>query len=316
MSTRSFLVRRVLSLLLVIFCVSVITFVIFVEIPGGDPAVRLAGRNPTAQNIANIRQEFGFDKPVYVQYVRMMEQAVTGRLISYQNYTNVTHEIVRGLPATLSLAITSGALWLLFGGLIGAVAALKAGRPPDTLLTGLALAGLSLPVFWLGIELRYLLAEKHSVFPDGGYVGLFADPLGWASHIVLPALVFSLTLIGVYGRVLRSNILDAMSEDHVFSARAKGLSRARVFGRHVLRNALIPVVSLFALDFAAALGGGTMLVEQVFDLHGVGQYTADAIGTLDLPVIMAVTLYFSTLVVLFGAAVELLYVKLDPRIRA
>ena len=313
---RSFLLRRLLSLLLVIFAVSVITFVIFVEIPGGDPAVRLAGRNPTAQNIANIRQEFGFDKPVYVQYVKMMEQAATGRLISYQNYTNVTHEIVRGLPATLSLAIVSGALWLLFGGLIGVVAALKAGRPPDTMLTGLALAGLSLPVFWLGIELRYLLAEKHSVFPDGGYVGLFANPLAWASHIILPALVFSLTLIGVYGRVLRSNILDAMSEDHVLSARAKGLSRTRVFGRHVLRNALIPVVSLFALDFAAALGGGTMLVEQVFDLHGVGQYTADAIGTLDLPVIMAVTLYFSTLVVVLGAAVELLYVKLDPRIRA
>lgn len=311
----AFAARRILSLVLVVFAVSVITFVIFFEIPGGDPAVRLAGRNPTPQNVANIREKYGFDEPVYVQYLRTMEQAFTGNLVSYQNYTNVSEQIVRGLPTTLSLACAAAFIWLLLGGLIGIFAARNAGRWPDFVLTALALLGLSLPVFWVGLELRYLLAEQNSFFPSGGYVSFLSSPLQWARHLILPSFVLALTLIGVYGRVLRSNILDAIGDDHVLSARAKGISERRVFTRHVLRNALIPLVSLFGLDFAAMVAGGSMLIEQVFNLHGVGQYAAEAIGTLDLPVVMAVTLYFSIVVVILGTAIEILYAKLDPRIR-
>ncbi len=310
-----FAARRIASLVLVIFTVSVISFVIFFEIPGGDPAVRLAGRNPTPQNVERIREEYGFDKPVYMQYLRMMEQAFTGKLTSYQNYTSVSAQILRGLPTTLSLAGMAAVIWLLLGGLVGVFAARNAGRLPDVSLTGLALLGVSLPVFWVGLELRYLLTEQNSIFPSGGYVAFFSDPLRWAEHLLLPSFVLAVTLIGVYGRVLRSNILDATGEDHVLSARAKGISERRVFVRHVLRNALIPLVSLFGLDFAAMVAGGSMLIEQIFNLHGVGAYAAEAIGTLDLPVIMGVTLYFSIVVVLLGAVIELIYAKLDPRIR-
>jgi peptide/nickel transport system permease protein len=310
-----FAARRVVSLILVVFTVSAIAFVIFFEIPGGDPAVRLAGRNPTPQNVERITEEYGFNKPFYVQYLRMMKQAFTGKLTSYQNYTNVSDQILRGLPTTLSLVGMAAVIWLVLGGLIGIFAARHAGRWPDFSLTGLALLGLSLPVFWVGLELRYLLTEKNSIFPSGGYVAFFSDPLQWAAHLFLPAFVLALTLMGVYGRVLRSNILDAVGDDHVLSARAQGISERRVFLRHVLRNALIPLVSLFGLDFAAMVAGGSMLIEQIFNLHGVGAYAAEAIGTLDLPVIMGVTLYFSIVVVLLGAVIELVYGRLDPRIQ-
>jgi peptide/nickel transport system permease protein len=174
-----------------------------------------------------------------------------------------------------------------------------------------------MPVFWLGIVLRFFLAEKPNdpLFPDGGYVGLTDDPVQWAHHLILPWFCLSILFIGFYGRVLRSNMLDVMNEDYVRTARAKGLAPKRVLLKHVLRNSLIPIVTLFALDFAAVLGGGAILTETVFDLKGVGWYAAQSVGGLDLPPIMGVTLYGAFFIVFFSAVVDILYVWLDPRIR-
>lgn len=311
----SFAVRRILGAILVLAAVSVFVFLIFVVIPGGDPAQRMAGRNATEQNVENIKHDWGFDQPFYVQYGRLMEKLFTGQLVAYTNRTNVLDQIKRGIPATISLAVGAGLLWLTFGVLAGIISAVTAGRFSDRTITILALIGISMPVFWLGLIARYYLAEKNTWFPDGGYVPLSENPAEWFWHLVLPWLVLSSIFIGLYARVLRSNMLDSINEDYVRTARAKGLSRDRIVVRHVLRNSLIPVVTLFGLDFAAVLGGGAILVETVFELHGVGQYAQQSIGSLDLPPLIGVTMYAAAFIVVFSTVVDLLYAKLDPRIR-
>jgi peptide/nickel transport system permease protein len=313
----AFLIRRFVGMVLVLIAVSFIVFLIFIVVPGGDPAQRIAGRTATQQNIENIRHDWGFDQPFYVQYKDMMQKAFTNKLVSYTNQTEVVSQIKQGMPATFSLAIGAGIIWLFWGIVVGVISAVTAGRWSDRAVTVLALIGISMPVFWLGLIARYYLAEGGitTFFPDGGYVPLTQNPVQWFSHLVLPWTVLSVLFIGFYGRVLRGNILDSINEDYVRTARAKGLNPRRVMLKHVLRNSLIPIVTLFGLDFAAVLGGGAILTETVFDLHGVGQYAADAIGSFDLPPIMGVTLFGAFFIVFFSAVVDAFYALLDPRIR-
>jgi len=323
----AFVIRRLIGMVAVLFGVSVLVYIVFILIPGGDPAERMAGKNPLPANVANIRHQWGFDKPFYVQYVRMMEKAgngvVPGKhgqydvLRSFETRQNVVLEIKKGIPATMSLCIGAAIIWLFLGIVVGVVSAVNAGKALDRLITTLALIGVSMPVFWLGIVMRYFLAEKpaHPLFPDGEYVPLTQDPVQWAYHLVLPWFCLAVLFIGFYGRVLRSNMLDAMNEDYVRTAKSKGLSPGRVLRKHVLRNSLIPLVTLFGLDFAAVLGGGAILTETVFDLKGVGWYAAQSVGSLDLPPIMGVTLYGAFFIVVFSALVDFVYAWLDPRIR-
>jgi peptide/nickel transport system permease protein len=312
----AFIIRRTLGAVIVLAVVSFLTFCIFIVIPGGDPAERMAGKNATDENIANIRETWGFDQPFYVQYAKMMQKVFTGDLISYTTQQDVIAEIKRGLPATLSLAIGAAIIWLFFGVLVGVISAVTAGRWSDRAITILALVGISMPVFWLGILARYYLGpENAGIFPDGQYVPLTENPVDWFYHMILPWFVLAVLFIGFYGRVLRSNILDSINEDYVRTARAKGLNPRRVLIKHVLRNSMIPIVTLFALDFAAVIGGGAILTETVFDLQGVGQYAARSVRTLDLPPIMAVTLIGAFFIVFFNALVDFLYAYLDPRIR-
>src|SRR5436309_3553863 len=297
--------------------VTFIVFVIFIVVPGGDTAQRIAGKNATPQNIINIRHDWKFDKPFYEQYYVMLQKMFSGSLVSYTSQQNVVSQIVQGMPATFSLCIGAGIIWLFFGIMVGVISAVKAGRLSDRLITVFALIGVSMPVFFLGIVLRYFLAEKPSnpPFPDGEYVPFSHDPVQWAYHLILPWFCLSVLFIGFYGRVLRSNMLDTMSEDYVRTARAKGLPPRQILARHVLRNSLIPIVTLFGLDFAAVLSGGAILTETVFDLKGVGWYAAQSVGSLDLPPIMGVTLYGAFFIVVFSALVDFVYAFLDPRIR-
>jgi peptide/nickel transport system permease protein len=313
----AFLVRRTVGAILVCIAVTFIVFVIFIVVPGGDPAQRIAGKNATTQNIENIRHSWGFDRPFYVQYWNMMKRMFNGELVSYTSQQKVVSQIVQGIPATFSLTIGAGIIWLFFGIVVGVISAVKAGRLSDRVITVLALIGISMPVFWLGIITRYYFAEGGVVtlFPDGEYVGLTQNPVQWLWHLVLPWLVLAVLFIGFYGRVLRGNILDAINEDYVRTAKAKGLPQRRILVKHVLRTSLIPIVTLFGLDFAAVLGGGAILTETVFDLHGVGQYAAQSIDNFDLPPIMGVTMYGAFFIVAFSIVVDLFYAYLDPRIR-
>ena len=271
----AFIIRRSLGAVIVLACVSFLTFCIFIVIPGGDPAERMAGKNATDENIANIRETWGFDEPFYTQYAMMMKKVFTADLISYTTQQDVVAEIKRGLPATISLAVGAAIIWLFFGVLVGVISAVTAGKLSDRAITIFALIGISMPVFWLGILARYYLGpENLGIFPDGGYVPLTENPAQWFYHLILPWFVLAVLFIGFYGRVLRSNILDSINEDYVRTAKAKGLNPRRVMLKHVLRNSMIPIVTLFALDFAGVIGGGAILTETVFDLLGVCQYAA------------------------------------------
>jgi peptide/nickel transport system permease protein len=310
-----FIVRRVLQMVLVMFAVSVLTFLIFNVIPNGDPAERMAGRQPTETQIEAIRRDWGFDDPIYVQYVTTMKKVITGDLQSYFTQLDVGEEIAKGLPRTLSLAIGAAILWMFVAVCFGLYSAVKAGKFADRFLTILALIGISIPVFWIGALMNYYLGFKAGIFPNGGYVELTKDPIDWAYHLILPWTALAILFIGFYSRVLRSNVLDTINEDYVRTARAKGLGERQIMIRHVLRNSMIPIVTLWGLDFGAVLGGGAILTETVFDLQGVGQYAADSIGQLDVPPVLAVTLFAAFFIVLLNAVVDILYAYLDPRIR-
>jgi peptide/nickel transport system permease protein len=244
-----------------------------------------------------------------------MQQVVTGKVISYTQQLNVIDEIKRGLPVTLSLAIGAGIIWLSLGIVFGLLSALTAGKFLDRFLTVLSLIGVSTPVFLIGALMLYYLGYKLAIFPLGGYVKLTDNPWGWFTHLIMPWIALSVLFIGVYSRVLRSTILDTINEDYVRAARAKGISERRVVIRHVLRNSLIPVISLFGLDFAAVIGGGAILTESVFNLNGVGQYAAQSIGRLDVPPILVITMLGAGAVVILSAVVDVIYAILDPRIR-
>ena len=310
-----FVVRRLIQMVLVMFAVSVLVFLIFNVIPNGDPAVRMAGRQPTEMQIEAIRKDWGFDRGLVVQYATTMRKVFTGDLKSYFTQLPVDDEIWKGLPRTLSLAVGATILWMVVAVCFGLWSAVRAGRFADRFLTIIALIGISMPVFWLGALMNHYLGFELGWFPNGGYVEFTDDPLGWFYHLILPWTSLAILFIGFYSRVLRSDVLDTMNEDFVRMARAKGLSERRVLVRHVLRTSLIPIVTLWGLDFGAVVGGGAVLTETVFDLQGVGQYAADAIAQLDVPPVLATTMFAAFFIVLLNAIVDILYAFLDPRIR-
>src|SRR3954468_17930174 len=314
----AFLIRRTFGMILVLLAVSFVTYLIFFKIPGGDPAIRIAGRTATDANIIAIRQKLGLDQNIFVQWWDMMKALLSGQLISYYDGTNVVQQIKEGMPATFSLCIGAGTIWLGCGVVVGTIAAVPAGGTSDRAITGLALIGISLPVAWLGLLLRYFLAGEGggvSWFPDGGYVALSQNPGQWFYHLILPWFTLAVLFIGFYGRVLRSNILDTINEDFVRTAKAKGLSSRRILVKHTLRASLIPIVTLFGLDFASVLGGGAIITETVYNLHGVGWYAAQSIASEDLPPLMGVTLFGAMFIVVFSLLVDIFYAYLDPRIR-
>ena len=310
-----FVVRRLVGMVLVMFAISVLTFFIFQVIPNGDPATRIAGRASTQTAIQAIREEWGFDENLLVQYTTTMKKVFTGDLISYYNQLNVADEIKRGLPRTFALAIGAALLWMVFAVALGLYSALRAGRFSDRFLTVLALIGISMPVFWIGALLSYYLGFKWGIFPNGGYTKFTENPLDWLWHMILPWTALAILFIGIYSRVLRGNVLDTMNEDFVRTARAKGISERRILLQHVLRNSMIPIITLWGLDFGAVIGGAAILTETVFDLQGVGQYAAESIDQLDVPPVLAITMFGAFFVVLMNTVVDIIYAYLDPRIR-
>jgi peptide/nickel transport system permease protein len=310
-----FVARRLLSMALVLFGVSVLVFVIFNAIPGGDPAERMAGEHSTQTQIEVIRRDWGFDRPLPVQYVKTMEKLFAGSLVSYFSELDVREEIWKGLPRTLSLALGAALMWIVGGVALGVITAVRAGGTADRVLSALAVIGVSIPGFWLAAVMSHYLGFELGLFPNAGYVPLTEDPLQWAWHMALPWMTLTILFVGVYARVLQVAIIETMHADHVRTARAKGLSERRVILRHALRNALIPVIALWGLDFAAVIGGGAILIESIFNLQGVGQYAASSLDKLDLPPIMAVSLYGAFFIVILDTLADLLHAALDPRIR-
>ncbi len=318
-----FLARRLVSMVFVMFSISVLVFLIFFATPGVDPAARIAGRNADQETLRAVRKDFGLDKPMPVQYGLMMKKLFISRdLTSFVNRgAKVIPQVTQAAPVTLSLVLGAALIWVVVSIVMGLLAAVFRGTPLDTLIIVVGLIGISIPVFWLG-EVVNLLSQSrlHDTFliagvPPLGYTPLTQSPFGWFKSLLLPWLTLAVLYIGVYARVLRSSLIEAQEEDYVRTARAKGISERRVLVRHALRMSLIAFVSLFGLDFGALVGGGALLAEVVFGLQGVGKLTFDSLQNLDLPVIMATVMYASFFVVAANAVVDLLYGWLDPRVR-
>jgi peptide/nickel transport system permease protein len=315
--------RRLGHMFFVMLGISIIVFLIFFATPGSDPASRIAGRNASPETLAAVRQSFGLDKPLPVQYVILMKKLfVTRDLTSFVNRgQEVIPEVMQAAPVTLSLVTGAAVIWMVLGVGIGLLSAATRGSVLDRVLMALGLIGISMPVYWVG-EIMNLLSQSRlhdtalfSWVPALGYHSFASDPLTWFQGLVIPWITLAIMYIGLYGRVLRANLIEALQEDYIRTARAKGLSETRILLRHALRTSMITLITLFGLDFGALVGGAAVLTEVVFGLPGIGKLTYDALQNLDLPVIMATVIYGSFFVVMANAAVDLLYVVLDPRVR-
>lgn len=318
----TFIVRRTLWTVLVMFVITAVVFIIFFKTPGVDPARAIAGRNPSPQTLAEVRAQFGLNRPLVVQYGLMMKRIfITRDLVSYSDQgVLVVPEIFAAAPATLSLVFGAAIIWIVMAVVMGVAAAKLRGRIYDPILMILALIGVSTPVFWLGQVVNLITQGKlhTSVFswvPPLGYTSFTVSPVLWFEGLIFPWITLSILYIGFYARVLRANLLEIQSEDYVRTARAKGLSERRVLVRHTLRTSMITFVSLFGLDFGALVGGGAILTEVVFGIHGVGFLTWQALQNLDLPTIMAVVIFGAFFIVLANALVDIGYAWLDPRVR-
>lgn len=315
-------VRRLGAAALVLWAISVLVFLIFFATPGVDPAARIAGRGASPAVLAQVRQQFGLNDPLPIRYALMMKHLFINR--DLQSYVNpgerVIPQIFQAAPVTLSLVAGAAVIWVLLGFAGGLIAASRRGSFWDPLMMLIGIAAVSVPAFWLG-EVVNLLTQSRlhsSIFawvPPLGYVSPGTSLLQWALHLLFPWLTLAVLFAGIYARVLRSELVTALDEDYVRTARAKGLSERRILFRHALRCSLISVVSLFGLDFGSLVGGAALLTEVVFGLPGIGRLTYLALQNLDLPVIMGCVLYGAFFVVLANAVVDLVYAGLDPRVR-
>jgi peptide/nickel transport system permease protein len=317
------LARRLGQTVFVLFGISVLIFAVFFATPGADPTSRIAGKNASPETMERVRHEYGFDRPLPMQYATMMKKLfITRDLASYTNRGQlVVPEIIQAAPITLSLVSGAALIWVAASVLTGTLAAGFRGTWLDRGLMMAGLLGISIPVFWLGqvanliTQARWHDTWMFSWVPGPGYIPFTESPSGWFRALIIPWMVLAVMFIGIYGRVLRSDLVAVSGEDFMRTARAKGLSPSRVMIRHGLRTSMITFVSLFGLDFAQLLGGGALLTEVVFGLQGVGRLTYQALSGLDLPLIMASVMYSAVFVVLANAVVDLVYVALDPRVR-
>ena len=308
-----YLIRRGLQAVGVLFGVSVLVFAIIHLVPG-DP-VRLAlGTRFDPETYEALRARSGLDQPLVVQYFDWIGAALTGDLgVSFRSGRPVTELILERLPATVSLA--GGAIFvaLLISIPLGTLSALRRGSPIDYVATGFSQAGISIPDFWMGILFILFFALTLDVLPPSGYVSILESPWRWFQHLIMPAVTVGVVSGSILTRFVRSSVLEAMGEDFTRTAESKGLAEGLILRRHVLRNALVPVVTVTGLQLAYLLSG-VVVVEAVFAWPGLGLLALDAVLGRDYPVLQGAVLLFALFFLLVNLLVDLLYASLDPRI--
>lgn len=308
------LLRRLAMTIPLMFVVSFLIYSLIVLVPG-DPAVALAGQNPTPAQIAMVREELGLNDPFLVQYWRWLSEAVQGNLgVSLFSSESVAAAILTRLPTTLSLAFWALTIAVVLGVLVGAVAGLRPGTWLDRVATVSASVGVAVPYFWVGMVLVLLLAIDNPLLPAVGYEPLSHGVLAWAKHLVLPAAALAIAPAAVIARQTRASVATVMSEDYVRTAEAKGMQRARVVGKHALKNAAVPVVTVFGIE-ANRLIGGTVVIEQLFAIPGLGQLAYQSVFARDFPVVQGVLLTTAAMVLLINLLVDVSYGYFNPRIR-
>jgi peptide/nickel transport system permease protein len=334
----TFIIRRLFATVLLLILVSLITFLIFFEVPrlAGqttyDLALQYTGRSPTHSAVIAVEHQLGLNLPLYVQFGRFIRGIVVGAHYnfgpnkawcpppclgySFRSQLPVWPQLVSDIQVTLSLALGAAVLWLIGGVTIGIVSALRRGQPVDRISMLVALAGVSLPVFFTGqiVQSMFVYGHPFSVFPPIHYVSILQNPLQWAENLFLPWVVLAFLYAALYARLTRAGMLETMSEDYIRTARAKGLPARTVVFKHGLRAALTPILTIFGMDLGLLLGGA-IITENVFGLYGIGQFTVLAINSQDLPEIMGVVLIATFFVVVGNLIVDILYAVVDPRVR-
>lgn len=301
-----YMVRRLIMAIPVVFGISIITFLLIYFLPA-DPARMYAGPSATVEIVASIRAELGLDDPLWQQYGRYMSRLFQGDLgFSYRKQMPVTELIASRIPYTLALVFAGIFVELLLGLPIGIYSALNRGRWPDRAGMMFALLGVSIPSFWLGLMLLYFFGYKLPIFPLGGAGGI--------DHLILPAVTAGLGGAAWYARMMRSSMLDVLSNDYVRTAHAKGLRRTRVLGKHVMPNSLNPIITMAGMDIPWFIGG-VVIVERIFNWPGVGRLAVEAIETVDVPLILGTVIFTAVLVVISGILIDLVQGIVDPRIR-
>lgn len=299
--------QRLVQSVLILFGVAAITFVLLYALPA-DPARMLAGRSATAQTVENIRRELGLDQPLPVQFAQYVGGLVQGDLgRSYAQKTEVVTLIAARLPATLTLMAAGIFLEVLLGVILGSIAALNRGGLLDRTVMMSAFVGVSAPQFVVALLLLYVFAATLGWFPMSGY--------GTAAHVVLPAATLGMLGAGWYARMVRSAMIDVLNQDYIRTARAKGLSGARVILRHVLPNAILPIIAMIGIDIGQFMGG-VVVVEAVYGWPGIGQLAWQAIQQVDIPIIMGVTLTSALAIITGNLIADLIAPVIDPRIRS
>jgi len=314
-----YIIRRLLWTLLLLILISGITFFIFFQLPTADPAALRAGRSPTPETLALIRDQLGLGKPWYSQLWTFLTDLFFhfdfGR--SYVNDEPVRQQLFDRIPATGFLVLGAAVVWVTIGVTIGIVSAVFRGTVWDRILMGGALLAISSPVYWLGLVGLYLFSDdigKFGILPGSG---AYQDAHGFFGHahaLIMPWIVLSAAFAAVYARLLRANLLETLSEDYIRTARAKGLSERRVVLRHAIRSAATPIVTVLGLDIGI-LFGGAILTETVFNIPGVGRYAFEAISRGDLATIQGTTVFLALGVALMSLIVDVIYAYLDPRVR-
>jgi peptide/nickel transport system permease protein len=332
----TFIVRRLIATVFLLIVVSMVTYAVFFLIPrlAGQNTYQLAtqyvGRNPTRAAVLDIEAKLGLNDPIYVQYGRFLRGLFFGEHYnagtsttycpppcfgySFRSQQPVWPQMVSSLPVTVSLAIGAAILWLVGGVAIGVVSALKRGTLFDRFSMGVALAGVSLPIFFTGLLSLALFSYKWPIFPNVTFVPFTQNPLLWARNLVLPWVTLAFLYAALYARLTRAGMLETMSEDYIRTARAKGLPERTVIVRHGLRAALTPIVTIFGMDLGALLGGA-VITEHTFSLNGLGQFTILAIDNQDLPEILGVTMLAAFFIIIANLGVDILYAVIDPRVR-
>jgi len=311
----NYIIRRVLLLIPLLLAVSLITFTL-IHVAPGDPISTQFGLDPRGidqDTVDRLRDELGLNDPLPVQYFNYLKNLLRGDLgNSISTRSPVREEIISRLPATLELAIAAIVLVLILAIPLGIISAMNRGSLIDNLSMGGALLGVSMPSFWFGIMLMLLLSLTLGWLPSAGR----GDGTFWGEirSLVMPALTLAVGMIGIVTRIMRSSMLEVLNQDYVWTAHSKGLLPWTVLLRHVLRNALIPVITILGLQFASLLGG-TVIVETIFAWPGIGRLAITAISRRDYPVIMGTVLVFSTVFVMVNLIVDVIYTYIDPRIR-
>ncbi|MGC4852920.1 ABC transporter permease [Micromonospora sp. DT4] len=323
-----FLIKRLFSATLTLFAVSVLTFLMFFALPR-DPVSSICSKNCNPERLERVRDDLGLNDPLISQYAGYMKGIVTGRDLgsaqggrcdapclgwSYVTNEAVSDTIARVLPVTLSIVIPAAVLWLLVGVGLGMVSALRRGTWLDRAAIGFSLTGASLQLYFVGAVLLLVFVYNLRWLPVPSYTSLFDNPAKWASGLVLAWVALAFLFSAIYARLSRAQMLETLSEDFVRTARAKGLAKPIVYGRHALRAAITPVVTIAGLDVGGALGG-TVITETTFGIQGLGRTAVDAVRSGDLPTIMATVLIAAVFVVLANVLVDLLYATIDPRVR-